>query len=312
MSWYASTNRQRFTGGAGWMASAYPGGGIRGSAVPATGDNGHAAPIYNDLVLPGDNNDEFAWAIVTAPAGGGTFVPYEDGSFTYTGPSTSFTYQLYENYVAVGTPATVTITVATSFTGAAAVESLGAAGSFVVAGAAISFTGAAALQDIGAAGSFVTPGASYTLAADSGSFALTGQDATLTYMPIVLPTVARPISDTSNTGWIASAGGPLFAMIDEVIADDSDYIYTTSASSVCQMALNTTAYPGAASQTFSFRASSANSNTVQARLKNANNSIVATWSQALTATPTTYLKVLTAGEIALITSGSLSLELTAL
>ena len=288
MSWYASTNRQRFTGGTGWLASAYPGGGILGSAVPSTGSNGHASPIYNDLVLPADANKEFAWAIVTAPSGGGTFVPYEDGSFTYTGPSTSFTYQLYENYVAVGTPATVTITVATSFTGAAAVENVGAAGTFVVAAA------------------------NYTLTADSGSFILTGQDATLTYNGVALPTIARPISDTSNTGWLATSGVNLYAMIDEVIADDADYIYTTSATSVCQMVLNTTAYPGTTSQIFSFRASSANANTVQARLKNANNSIVATWTQLLTATPTTYQKTLTSGEIALITSGSLSLELTAL
>lgn len=155
-------------------------------------------------------------------------------------------------------------------------------------------------------------GVTYTLAADSGSFSLTGQATNLVYTPVSLPTVARPVSDTSNTGWLASTGVALYAMIDEVIADDADYIYTTNATSVCQMVLNTTAYPGTTSQIFSFRASSANANTVQARLRNANNSIVATWPQALTATPTTYQKTLTAGEIALITSGTLSLELTAL
>lgn len=154
MTWYASPNRERFTGGPGWLASAYPGGGILGSAVPATGSNGHASPIYNDLVLPADANDEFGWAIVTAPASG-TFIPYEDGSFYYLGPSTTFTYQLYENYIAIGSPATVTITVATSFTGSSAVEDLSAAGSFVAAGASVSFTGAAVVEALNATGSFI-------------------------------------------------------------------------------------------------------------------------------------------------------------
>ena len=100
-------------------------------------------------------------------------------------------------------------------------------------------------------------------------------------------------------------------MIDEAVTDDADYIYTNSAASVCEMALQTTAYPGTASQVFEFRASSDYSNTVQARLKNTGGATVATWTQVLTATPTTYQKTLTAGEIAAITSGALSLELTA-
>lgn len=149
------------------------------------------------------------------------------------------------------------------------------------------------------------------LAADSASYALTGQAATLTYTPLTYPAIGRPVSDTSNTGWLPSTGGALYPMVDEVIAEYADFIYATNAGSVCEMALNTTAYPGTASQVFEFIASSAYSNTVQARLKNTGGATVATWTQALTATPTTYQKTLTAGEIAAIASGALSLELTA-
>lgn len=37
--------------------------------------------------------------------------------------------------------------------------------------------------------------------------------------------MVRPGSDVLTTGWLASTGTDLFAMIDEVSADDADYIY---------------------------------------------------------------------------------------
>lgn len=38
-------------------------------------------------------------------------------------------------------------------------------------------------------------------------------------------TMVRPGADVLTTGWLASTGTDLFAMIDEVSADDADYIY---------------------------------------------------------------------------------------
>ena len=44
-----------------------------------------------------------------------------------------------------------------------------------------------------------------------------------------LQTVIRPISDTAGTGWDSAPTGSqdLFAQVDEVVASDTDYIYTT-------------------------------------------------------------------------------------
>jgi hypothetical protein len=188
-----------------------------------------------------------------------------------------------------------------------------------------SLTGSAATLDY-------TPitGATYTLPAASTDFALTpsdaaliaarkvvadayaavlaGADATLTYTPAALPTIGRPASDTSNSGWTASTGTDLFAMVDEVTPDPLDYIVTTATGSVCELALEQTAYPGTASQALKYRASSSTGNSLIVRLKNGATTI-RTETQALTATDTEYVITLTSGEIAAITSGSLSVEL---
>lgn len=37
--------------------------------------------------------------------------------------------------------------------------------------------------------------------------------------------MARPGADVLTTGWLASTGSDLFAMLDETSADDTDYIY---------------------------------------------------------------------------------------
>lgn len=65
--------------------------------------------LYNDVVLPGDATKWFSFEIVTPPASG-TLDIQADGRFTFTGPSyTTFTYQLYVDNVATGSPATVTL-----------------------------------------------------------------------------------------------------------------------------------------------------------------------------------------------------------
>ena len=47
---------------------------------------------------------------------------------------------------------------------------------------------------------------------------------------------ARPTADASTGTWVSSLGGPLYAAIDEVTADDADYISTTYGS-VCEVSL---------------------------------------------------------------------------
>ena len=146
------------------------------------------------------------------------------------------------------------------------------------------------------------------LIADAYAAVIAGADATLTYTPITYPTIGRPASDTSNIGWTASTGTDLFAMVDEVTPDALDYIVTTATGSICELALDTTAYPGTASQALKYRASSSTGNSLIVRLKNGATTI-RTETQALTASDTEYTITLTSGEIAAITSGSLSVEL---
>ena len=124
-----------------------------------------------------------------------------------------------------------------------------------------------------------------------------------------LPTVGRPASDASNSGWTASTGSDLYAMLDEVTPDAGDYIVTTSTGSICEMPLQTTAYPGTAAQVLSYRASSSTGNSVIVRLKNTGGATVRSETQVLTASDTLYQITLTAPEIAAITSGALSVEL---
>lgn len=124
-----------------------------------------------------------------------------------------------------------------------------------------------------------------------------------------LPTIGRPSSDTSNRGWSPSAGTELYAMLDEVTPNPADYIFATTLGAVCELTLNTTVYPGATSQTLSFRGSSSTGNSVIVRLKNTAGATVRSQTQVLTATDTLYSFTLTAGEVAAITSGALSVIL---
>lgn len=90
--------------------------GVLGSQVPSTGTNGPGY-IYNDLSLPADNNKEYS-GFVETPPGVGTFFAFEDSSFTYTGPTTSFVYRLREDGVDKGTQ---TVTINTDDTPAATI-----------------------------------------------------------------------------------------------------------------------------------------------------------------------------------------------
>ncbi len=69
--------------------------GVLGSEIASTGTNGPGY-LYSDLNLPADANKEYQGRIVTPP-GVGTFFAFEDSSFIYSGPSTTFTYKLIED-----------------------------------------------------------------------------------------------------------------------------------------------------------------------------------------------------------------------
>lgn len=164
--------------------------------------------------------------------------------------------------------------------------------------------------------------ASITLTAATGTASATGGgvgNATGSLAGIVLSaatgsasavtvTLGRPVSDNSNTGWVASTGGDLYAMLDEVTPDPLDYISASSVGLICEVALNATAYPGGASQQLKYWASSSTGNSVIVRLKEGATTIRTT-TQVLTPTDTEYTIMLTSGDIAAITSGTLSVEL---
>lgn len=124
----------------------------------------------------------------------------------------------------------------------------------------------------------------------------------------VLDTVGRPATDTTPGAWTPSTGGSLSAMLDEVAADDGDYI-SVAALSTCELLLNNTAFPGGATQVLSYRAKSTSGNGLTVTLKQGATTI-ASWSHSLTSTITTYTQTLTAPQIASIVAGPISVTLT--
>jgi hypothetical protein len=125
---------------------------------------------------------------------------------------------------------------------------------------------------------------------------------------VTLPTLGRPAADTSAGLWTPSSGGALYPMLNEVSANDSNFI-NVAALSTCEMVLDNTAYPGGANQTLSYRAFSSTGNGLTVTLKQGSTTI-ASWSHALTGTPTLYTQTLTSGQIAAIVAGPISVTLT--
>lgn len=120
-------------------------------------------------------------------------------------------------------------------------------------------------------------------------------------------TIARPNADTAAGSWLPSTGTSLFAMVDEVIADDTDYIFATVATT-CTLALNAVVDPLTSSgQVVEYRAwSPTGTGGVTIRLKQGA-VVIASWTHApgtLTTVPTAYQQVLTAAECDAITNYS--------
>jgi hypothetical protein len=176
----------------------------------------------------------------------------------------------------------------------------------VIATGSIAITGTANLYEL--AETLTASG--IALGGITGSASLSQAAQTLSaFATAAFPTIARPTSDVSNAGWTPSTGTDLFAMLDEVSPDDADYISTSTLGAVCKMALNATQYPGSAAQQLSLRASSATGNGLTVTIKDGATTI-ATRSLTLTPTYDLHTITLTSGEIAAITSGNLTVEMT--
>mgnify|MGYP000456300447 CR=1 FL=1 len=143
-------------------------------------------------------------------------------------------------------------------------------------------------------------------------FAATSEDAIFAgSASAIVPTIGRPSSDVSNIGWTPSSGSDLYDMLDEVTPSDSDYISTSTLGAVCKMNLNATQYPGSATQKLSLRASSSTGNGLSVVIKDGATTI-ATRSLTLTPAYDLHTITLTAGEIALISTGALTVEMTSI
>lgn len=104
-------------------------------------------------------------------------------------------------------------------------------------------------------------------------------------------TVARPVADVTTTDWTTSAGTDFFALIDEAVASDADYIDSPTLTGTAQWLTADLDYPLAAGdRTVSVRASvPSGTGTLKVRLENDAAAVVGTAAdQAVTGTPTTY------------------------
>jgi hypothetical protein len=151
-------------------------------------------------------------------------------------------------------------------------------------------------------------------AGDDVTKALTGQQLSIALGTIVeKKTIARPSSDTIVGSWLPSVGTSLYATLDEVSPDDSDYIYTNSVST-CKIALNAVADPLTSfGQVVSYRVWSPNSDGLTVRLMQGSTEI-ASWTHAsLPTSPTTYQRELTPSQCDAITDYSaLAIQLESL
>lgn len=100
------------------------------------------------------------------------------------------------------------------------------------------------------------------------------------------PQFSRPSSDVSNTGWTASNGSDLFAMLDETSAGDTDYISTAGAGSVCVIGMQAATDPGVSvGHVVRYRLRGDGSAGVQVELLQ-NTTVIAAWTHD--PAPTTY------------------------
>lgn len=119
----------------------------------------------------------------------------------------------------------------------------------------------------------------------------------------VVAQYARPTSDVSAGTWTASSGSDLYAMLDETVASDADYI-TTTAASICEVALGTLSDPASSTGHVVRYRIAADAGGITVRLRQGTTTI-ATWTHATAPTSlTTYEQTLSGAEADSITNYS--------
>jgi hypothetical protein len=181
------------------------GGGVLGSSIASSGTNGPGY-AYNDLALPADAGKEICGRITTWPASG-TLYAYEDTSFSYVPAgdgATSFQYQLYVDYVAIGSPQTVALASGGSATAIGATMT----GTSTIAAGAASGTAAGT-----APGATITGTSTISAGAASGQSGATAAGARLTGVSSIQAGAA-----TGGGIQSASASGAVLIGISTVLA----------------------------------------------------------------------------------------------
>lgn len=261
--------------------------GVLGQNLAQAGLNGQGY-LAQFVTLPADNLKEVS-GLITAYPSAGNFVPVEDGSFLFSGAPDglySFTFDPKVDGVSQGLT-TKYIVIGAYVEGTNLFADITGSGSLT--GSSISnITGINLFADI------------------TGSGVLSGGGSGL-------PSIGRPVSDSSNSGWLPSNGSSLFDMINETVADDSNYIFAAGAGSDCVLPLNDTAYPGLSAQGVSYRIKTlAGVRGIVVTLKQGA-VVIASWTHANPPTVfTTFTQFLSPVQIALITAGPLSIEFTSL
>lgn len=115
---------------------------------------------------------------------------------------------------------------------------------------------------------------------------------------VVSVSICRPTSDILTTGWTASSGADLYAMVDESVANDSDYVVSPLLSSPTPLTFGITPSAPAGTHTIRVRAKRQNADgQVRVHLLDASNVVMGSsaW-QALTLSDATYtLSITTSG-----------------
>ncbi len=111
------------------------------------------------------------------------------------------------------------------------------------------------------------------------------------------PTVqlARPVSDVTAGTWTASTGSDLYAMLDETVASDADYIVTTAAST-CEVALGSVSDPASSGGHVVRYRISANTGGITVRLRQGTTTIAAWTHNPAPSSLTTYAQTLSGAE----------------
>jgi hypothetical protein len=144
---------------------------------------------------------------------------------------------------------------------------------------------------------------------------LTGASGTILAKVSASGQASRATSDISNAGsWKRSSDAAttgLYTMVDENPSDDADYIYVGTNGAVCELGLNSVTDPTLSTgHRMRYRAKSANSASVKFSLYQGA-SLIAEWTDSLTATYASYEHTLSNGEADAITNyADLRLRLT--